>query len=841
MGIIIKSLISAALIAHMFNLKKIRAMDQVNKNICLLTLPEIAAWQVVSSEAKPNIAVVAELPALQRGAVWKVRQIEDLWDSILRNFPIGAFIISLRNDGDEFGAQPFKHQKGMMNNPTHLLLDGQQRATGIALGFLDPWRDSPKFNDIKSVLWIDLARPPSSRDVDFVLRVVTRAHPWGYLRSDPTSRISEHQMRLGLRAFKQASHPAYDTARPSEIPLASVWPWDAEAPIPLVLLIESLVYTRGEIGSAKKLVWQRIQELPFMSVAKNLESKRDLPAEITHWQSQQENITNAFIEGSSYWSLRLEEILTLLYRRISDFVIPIITVPLSKLETSRDEREKSAIETLFIRINSSGTPLEGEELIYSLIKSSWVEAPSSIERLTHRLATPARTALLASRLVRARHQMASNSLSASRLKLTPTPTVDEFRRLMRGLNTEHKGFFKELKCFISRDGLGIFESAYEFLTTGGFALPPVLASELAQRSPDVFFLFLRWLDKLHEAGANPMKLGNRVRSRVIGFLTALAWFSSPDGKPKAVDSVWDDLQRCKATDLSVFFGRTKFVKTCRLDDRGNLHMVPIIPPEVLELALKTRILGYVGCSDTIKAADSAIWKEWSRWRWLVDEKRPKQIDVTLKPIFQAAEEHIRDGETVSDRVRESWGRFIDSLWGNRSMLIYAQRDWIIKWFPDFDPSLPEFLEDKNRPWDYDHIHPQSLLQGRNGGSLRGMPQLIKELNNSIGNLRAWPLEANRSDGNSAPAIKLDQVSEEEYRYNVENGADGRAASFINEDHWELYWKYCVPGQGNLAQQSNHKEREALVNAIVRRFIAIYSEWYTTLKLSTLTNATVRGA
>ncbi|WP_031599584.1 DUF262 domain-containing protein [Ferrovum myxofaciens] len=57
----------------------------------LLTLPEIAAWQIAYPPAKVG-PIVATLPALQRGAVWKVKQIEELWDSILRRFPIGAFV-----------------------------------------------------------------------------------------------------------------------------------------------------------------------------------------------------------------------------------------------------------------------------------------------------------------------------------------------------------------------------------------------------------------------------------------------------------------------------------------------------------------------------------------------------------------------------------------------------------------------------------------------------------------------------------------------------------------------------------------------------------------------------
>ena len=35
-----------------------------------------------------------QLPAIQRGFVWKVSQIERLWDSIFRGYPIGSMMLS---------------------------------------------------------------------------------------------------------------------------------------------------------------------------------------------------------------------------------------------------------------------------------------------------------------------------------------------------------------------------------------------------------------------------------------------------------------------------------------------------------------------------------------------------------------------------------------------------------------------------------------------------------------------------------------------------------------------------------------------------------------------------
>jgi len=87
------------------------------------SLKNIANWQLDSESSK------VMLPAFQRGYVWKPKQVETLWDSLLRGFPIGAFLVSeIEADKND-------------------LLDGQQRATAIAMGFYNPWGNSqnPKF------------------------------------------------------------------------------------------------------------------------------------------------------------------------------------------------------------------------------------------------------------------------------------------------------------------------------------------------------------------------------------------------------------------------------------------------------------------------------------------------------------------------------------------------------------------------------------------------------------------------------------------------------------------------------------------------------------------------
>ncbi|MDR2637063.1 MAG: DUF262 domain-containing protein, partial [Zoogloeaceae bacterium] len=84
-----------------------------------------------------------DLPNIQRGFVWKPSQIENLWDSLLRGFPIGAIISN--------------EMEGKLQ-----LIDGQQRVTSIALGCIDLQDGKDKVlrssaDDIR--IFIDLRKP----------------------------------------------------------------------------------------------------------------------------------------------------------------------------------------------------------------------------------------------------------------------------------------------------------------------------------------------------------------------------------------------------------------------------------------------------------------------------------------------------------------------------------------------------------------------------------------------------------------------------------------------------------------------------------------------------------
>ena len=151
-------------------------------------LEEIASWQQeVNDNKQPRVT----LPSLQRGFVWRPHQMEALWDSILRGYPIGSILMA--SDGGQ----------------NKFLLDGQQRCTTIALGFNNPFLKTEQSREIFSLkghlpsVWIDL-QPESNlaENYKYAVRVLNRSHPWGYQQRSNTKPLSMGDRQKALAFYK---------------------------------------------------------------------------------------------------------------------------------------------------------------------------------------------------------------------------------------------------------------------------------------------------------------------------------------------------------------------------------------------------------------------------------------------------------------------------------------------------------------------------------------------------------------------------------------------------------------------------------------------------------------
>ena len=103
------------------------------------------------------------LPSIQREYVWDTEQIETLFDSLMRDYPIGAFLFwevekKKLLDYDFYEFMKYYHEKiATHNNKINLkgidgvtaVLDGQQRLTSIYIGLKGSYAYRLKYKRVK--------------------------------------------------------------------------------------------------------------------------------------------------------------------------------------------------------------------------------------------------------------------------------------------------------------------------------------------------------------------------------------------------------------------------------------------------------------------------------------------------------------------------------------------------------------------------------------------------------------------------------------------------------------------------------------------------------------------
>ncbi|MFC3625188.1 DUF262 domain-containing protein [Vogesella amnigena] len=772
-------------------------------NIAVLSLREVAAWQVESALTHQDSSdLVVSLPALQRSSVWKAPQVESLWDSIARGFPIGSLLLTPYQH--KLGGQAMLLKSAPRQMPTHMLFDGQQRATSIALGFFQPWLSG--IGEAPASLWLDIGAS-GNKECDFDFRLITRSHPWGYPMRGDRQRLETAEIRKAMQAFRDAlPHIDWPSRCP---PVAIAWPWDAIAPVPVAALI-----TACQEGH----------------IIDNLEEALDLV--LPHWAKIQTRF--GLLKDSLHVSLSAEATRGKLLRfqnAIERYRLPAQVVDIEETRPATsvhgDPFRPDPTETLFIRLNAGGTPLQGEDLIYSIIKAIWPDAAQMIDKIPYRFMTEARTAMLIARLALVKADSEGNEKS-----IPAAPDVTRFRRLIH-MDNEHPQFRNRLENYLKTQAVPLFEQARLLLTESSNGLPTVLAADLArgESGREVMFLLLRWIERLKEYGLGIEKLNNPQRNQTIGALTAISWFSRR--ADRCVAALWPELESCSGERLAGFFNRKTMAK-CFIPVRGEAPMPCLPTPELLDSQIRAQITQPSGNKGSFSKPESSFWQGWEwyeRFAIPMVGELSRWYALSLPEALSTGNEEEAD---ISSRSQSDWTFFADRLWGERRLVLYAQRDALQAWFPDFDPTDPNAMEEANRPWDIDHIHPRYFIEGRHN-----IPRIIRDWHGSIGNLRAWPLDVNRSDGEASPRLKLGSVSDEEKSsYKMHSAKEKRALSFISDDQW-AYWLDSTPESNFLPRYLAESKspfgecRKNLIRAITTRTSALYREWYDSLRIQHL--------
>ncbi len=703
-------------------------MNQNNSAVVTtLSLAQIAAWQ---NTTQASSEMMAKVPSLQRGAVWNPGQVELLWDSILRGFPIGAFVVckALQNQYSRKG------QNDRSNNdiqPTHHLLDGQQRANAIALGFDDPFLDMSEPSP-RAVLWLDLSPKFAKNSTrSFLLRVTTEAHPWGYSINDEAKSIPHYKMREAIGKYGK---------KRQDLKLTDTWPIDATAPIPFAWLMRNI---NAPLHS----------ESDFWDAIIKLCEEPDKPWSNQGWVKSVSDNKEYMEKAQIFTGLNYANKLRIVALEVPEAVIKIDrnTAEGSQLETNHEH--VANVEHLFQRLNAGGTVLNGEELAYSMIKAYWPEVEDPIEKLVVKRMPASRLVMLGARTALSKQKPD---------KLPGSLTVSAMRNLAQQKNQHIYDFFMPphgqdapIKLVLEQVDNWLGENSIDDI-----GLPPFLLSSMARSVPDVYLLLMWLADQFFSKPGN--QTGD-IRKRLIGLATILHWFGV--NRREAVAKLYEMLNK-----QDNLFSDETFKGILRdiyeLDgEKIGFHQIPT-PNELDKLI--------------ILPINEETLKHWNWWKLV------KNVEGQELQYYQTVQ-HIKQ---------------------EKNLLLFAQRGHLKTAYPNYDPSRQDLWEQHNRLWDYDHILPSKIIYYK-----QNISSGVKEWVYSIANLRAWPMEDNRSDQAEAPALKL-------------TSATDLMESFIDANELNGFQR----GYDNITDFNN---AIVFVESAKTRLLRIYKEWYDTLDIGFL--------
>ena len=628
---------------------------------------------------KTNDDIVIDIPALQRGLVWKPKQVEFLWDSILRGFPIGGFVLS-ENEGKLYD-----------------LMDGQQRFDAIRLGFEEPVINS------KSILWIDIDfkqtdEPKSTRK--FFVKATTTAHPWGYNNDDECKLLTakERKDALGKFGFSKGTN-----IYKNSIDLLKTYPYKSKFPIPFAYILTS-------INTNKEVFVSDVIEKCKKSNCSTWISEFWIP----------ENIDKL----KKWLQINFETFLLL-----NDYTLPFCLLPKSTIDNedkieNYQENEQTDLEILFQRLNTGGTKISPDDLRYSAIKAYWGSIKDKNEELAAGLMPP-------QYLIQILFRLKITELNSEVDKFESPLSIQKIRNLAKD-NEKHN----EIDSFFSSESIKEIKVRLLELTkpdNSKYAIPKYVLMKIVKEKPDLI-LFAMYLIK------NQIEVNN---NQLIGLILYLYWFS---------------------------FNTTDVINSLYKKCKKSSDIITSIKEGIAELTYEKKI-------QNIYSPDE------------------------LKKLVNNSNGHL-----IDNLLNNHAGKFIKSItWEpqkystSKTILLYAQRDYLSENFKEYNPSDTLAWEDHNCPWDYDHIFPQNKLNTFKQSQYR---EIVKFWLWSIGNFAAIPFEENRAKSDS-----------DNYDYYKDKERESKL--FFNSD-----FEIIEPQSDDEAEKTSLFER-----TVFNRMIELYAECY----------------
>lgn len=702
----------------------------------------IKEWvDMTSGRADADLRV--SVPILQRGLVWSPIQNEMIWDSLLRGFPIGSFIVVKAIQAQLKDAAKDEVKAACSH---YHLLDGQQRSHAISLGY-QTWEQCCESQGkvASSILWMDL-----NPDVDqlakttrkFAIRVTTPAHPWGYQLNDSCSSITRQEIQKACAGRK--SKPA---------PFAMM-PHKADCPIPLSFLLS---------------VQEDDHQKYWEHVADNLPN-----GATNQWVTKVKELLHSDKLDNQHYLQEIKKGIGLVQKGCVVVIPAPCDLDRENMQESGGNRHEgiSNIEQLFQRVNRSGTRLDGEELLYSMIKAYFPEMAQAVDDASFHRMPASRLVSLAVRCALSDHSRLHRSVSVAEIRkiasdADKTGEKEKILQFIQGAGPNHSSYL-----------VGKCDKVTQLLEKGG--LFPFLRTSIAVNSP-ILYLFMMWC---YEYG----KVTEENEDMVLAFVCAVHWLA--DKKEAIVQKVFEALSE----------GETENTED---------HVVSAILRGVRKACEE----------DLLYVPNPCQFDEFlEKWKSALNQVAEQCEHSSIQNHILHESNPIWSGENGK---RWNWGLFFWKVLDNREFVYFAQRAYMTTTFEAYDPAQKDMWQAINRPWDLDHLVPASYFYQQQG---KYMPAL-RDWYNRNGNMRAWALEKNRADGDAAFDKKMNDKPED---VRADKPEDVRADSFIDEHVYGLFSK--VENKMSLEESD---VAQSFILGVMQRMQNMYDDWYDQLKIRLL--------
>lgn len=507
--------------------QKIEDLFPAEQTVHAISIKDYLTWASVQGKEFP---IQLSMPPIQRGFVWKPKQIQDLWDSLLRGMPIGSILLNQYNVGEKVANLATEKRK-VQSSATrgYHLMDGQQRTLSMLLGFMSGAQSGRR-------LWIDLGED-GKNGCAFQLRVTTESQPFGF--TPDGTRLSIHDKRAAREIFDEAHSVKKSSKQLFE---EAVRPYKANKNSQFLFELDTL--------------WNEVEKREDVFLA--------------HIKGDYSKFTEADLK-------RIEKFRQGLVN-VKNQWLALIKIPDSHIQTNAELEDPSHdyLTMLFDRISSGGTRLSPSDLLFSMIKQSWPEAHNLVSDIHEEVGSmmqPTDIVMTAYRLASLRAGITDD----------PQPNARSFHKNLNVLlgSDSAKG---ELRNLIESDGL----------TNAFVALKGLLIHKNDHGLPEAIFPYLDvpllqvllfWIMK------NPGLVQETNRDEIIRFV--LFWLVCSDGAKSQFKASKMAIESMMKHDSAVFPAKMLYTALSKLTDEKYKVFCALTPPQASKV-LKTNEFNYVG-------------------------------------------------------------------------------------------------------------------------------------------------------------------------------------------------------------------------------------------------------